>query len=80
MGPRDTNADGKLSQDEFLSQQIKRFKNLDTNNDGFVTESEMSARSKANAASAAKQISPEQKQKMKARRAKMKAQREKAAK
>ena len=74
LGPRDANGVGKLSQDEFLSRPIERFKSMDKNKDGFLSSSELNP-----APAAAPQRSAEQKAKMKKRRAEMKAKREAAS-
>ncbi|MBW2109206.1 MAG: EF-hand domain-containing protein [Deltaproteobacteria bacterium] len=37
----DTDKDGKLSYEEFMAPHIKRFREDDTNKDGFLTEEEI---------------------------------------
>ncbi len=43
MMKHDTDGDGCRSRDEFRAQAMKRFDKLDTNHDGFIDQSEMSA-------------------------------------
>lgn len=41
---KDTNKDGSLSQEEFLTGAMSRFEKKDTNNDGVITKDEAKAR------------------------------------
>jgi Ca2+-binding EF-hand superfamily protein len=41
LGSMDANHDGKISTAEFSAMDAARFKNVDRNNDGFVTPDEM---------------------------------------
>ncbi len=40
----DTNADGAISQDEFLEAHKVRFQDIDTNNDGLISKEEVKAK------------------------------------
>lgn len=72
MGTRDTNGDGKISQEEFLARFAERFKSMDTNNDGFLTEQEM------NPPADSQPLTAEQKARIEKRRQEIQARREKA--
>lgn len=72
MGSRDADGDGKISQDEFLARFVERFKSMDTNNDGFLTDQEM------NPPSESAPLTAEQKARIEKRRQEIQARREKA--
>tara|TARA_B100000401_G_scaffold414744_1_gene335854 strand:+ start:32 stop:295 length:264 start_codon:yes stop_codon:yes gene_type:complete len=42
----DSNSDGKISLEEYLSKLDKKFKSLDSNKDGYISKEEMSNKDK----------------------------------